>query len=186
MSAASEGSLPRGDHYVTLCGDKPLGHARKSTAENSEDKGVKVILRQDYESLGRLGDIVDVKDGYARNYLIPHRIAIMATEGAHHTIHEERQQHARRQAKELRNAEKLAQDLEKISVTIQMKVGEDDKLFGAVTNQMIADALSEKGYAVDKRQIDLQDSIKALGIYDVAVKLHLSVTSKVKVWVVRE
>jgi len=147
---------------------------------------MKVILRQDYESLGKLGDTVEVKDGYGRNYLIPRKIAILATEGAMHTIEAERQQLARRQTKELRNAEKLAQELEKVSVTIQMKVGEDDKLFGAVTNQMIADALSEKGYAVDKRHIDLQDAIKTLGIYDVAVKLHPSVTSKVKVWVVRE
>lgn len=147
---------------------------------------MKVILRQDYELLGHLGDIIDVKDGFARNYLIPRKIAIVATAGALNTIHEEKQQHARRQAKELRNAEKLAQELEKISVTIQMKIGEDDKLFGAVTNQMVADALSEKGYEVDKRQIDVQDSIKTLGIYDVSVKLHPSVTSKVKVWVVRE
>ncbi len=147
---------------------------------------MKVILRKDYESLGRLGDIVEVKDGYARNYLFPRNIAIMATEGALNTIEEERQQQARREAKELRNAEKAAQEIEKISVTIQMKVGEDDKLFGAVTNQMIADSLREKGYALDKRQIDLQETIKTLGIYDVAVKLHPSVTAKVKVWVVRE
>lgn len=147
---------------------------------------MKVLLRQDYESLGRLGDIVDVKEGYARNYLIPRKIAVLATEGALNMIKEERDQQTRRQGKELKNAEKLATELEKVSVTIQMKVGEEDKLFGAVTNQMIAEALSEKGYTIDKRQIDLQDSIKALGIYDVSVKLHPSVTSKVKVWVVRE
>lgn len=147
---------------------------------------MKVLLRQDYESLGRLGDIVDVKEGYARNYLIPRKIAVLATEGALNMIKEERDQQTRRQGKELKNAEKLAMELEKVSVTIQMKVGEEDKLFGTVTNQMIADALSEKGYTIDKRQIDFQDSIKALGIYDVSVKLHPSVTSKVKVWVVRE
>ncbi len=147
---------------------------------------MKIILRQDHESLGQVGDIIEVKDGFARNYLIPRKIAIRATDGARSTVEEEKRQHARRQAKGLRNAEKLAGELEKTSVTIQMKVGDDDKLFGTVTNQMIADALSEKGYTVDKRQIDLQDSIKTLGIYDVAVKLHPSVASKIKVWVVRE
>ena len=147
---------------------------------------MKLILRQDYESLGQVGDIIEVKDGFARNYLIPQKIAIRATDGARSTVEEEKRQHARRQAKDLRNSEKLAGELEKTSVTIQMKVGDDDKLFGTVTNQMIADALSEKGYTVDKRLIDLQDSIKTLGIYDVAVKLHPSVTSKIKVWVVRE
>ena len=147
---------------------------------------MKIILRQDHESLGQVSDIIEVKDGFARNYLIPRKIAIRATDGARSTVEEEKRQHARRQAKGLRNAEKLAGELEKTSVTIQMKVGDDDKLFGTVTNQMIADALSEKGYTVDKRQIDLQDSIKTLGIYDVAVKLHPSVASKIKVWVVRE
>lgn len=147
---------------------------------------MKVILRQEHEKLGKVGDIVEVKDGYARNYLIPRNIAYRATPGAMAALEEEKKQAERRRNKELKNAERLAAELEKVSITVQMKVGEDDKLFGSVTSQMIADALKEKGFTIDKRIIDLQEPIKALGIYPVEIKLHQNVSAKVKVWVVRE
>jgi large subunit ribosomal protein L9 len=147
---------------------------------------MKVILRQDFEQLGHVGDVVDVKDGYARNYLIPRDIAYQATPNSILQLEEEKKQHSRRQEKEKRASEKLATELEKVSVTIQMNVGEDDKLFGSVTSQMIADSLKEKGIAIEKRQIEMEDAIKALGIYTVDVKLPGSVIGKVKVWVVRE
>ena len=147
---------------------------------------MKVILRQDHEKLGKMGETINVKDGYARNYLIPRNIAYPASEGNLRALEEEKKQHARRAEKDLRVAEKLAQELEKISITIKMKVGEDDRLFGSVTSQVITDALKEKGYTVDKRVVELDDPIKALGIYTVNVKLHANVTGKVKVWVVRE
>jgi large subunit ribosomal protein L9 len=147
---------------------------------------MKVILRQDFEQLGRIGDVVEVKDGYARNYLIPRHIAYQATESSMRRLEEEKKQHVKRTEKEKRTSEKLAAELEKVSITIQMKVGEEDKLFGSVTSQMIADALKEKGIELDKRQIELEDSIKALGIYTVPVKLAGGVIGKVKVWVVRE
>ena len=147
---------------------------------------MKVILRKEHEKLGNVGDAVDVKDGYARNYLIPRNIAYPATKGAMAALEEEKKQAERRTAKELKGSEKIAADLEKVSVTIQMKVGEDEKLFGSVTSQMIADALKDQGFTIDKRIIDLEEPIKALGIYNVDVKLHQSVTGKVKVWVVRE
>ncbi|HXG38719.1 MAG TPA: 50S ribosomal protein L9 [Bacteroidota bacterium] len=147
---------------------------------------MKVILRQDFEQLGKLGDVVDVKDGYARNYLIPRKIAYMATPSALRTLEEEKKQLARKLEKEKTGSEKLAAQLEKVSLTVQMKVGEDDKLFGSVTSQMIADGLQEKGISLDKRWIELEEPIKALGIYDVNVKLPGGVTGKVKVWVVRE
>lgn len=147
---------------------------------------MKVILRQDFGQLGRVGDLVDVKDGYARNYLIPRNIAYQATASSIQQLEEEKKQHARRLDKEKRASEKLAVELEKVSVTIQMKVGEDDKLFGSVTSQMIAEALKEKGLTVDKRHIEMEDAIKALGIYTVDVKLPGGVTGRVKVWVVRE
>jgi len=147
---------------------------------------MKVILRQDFEQLGRVGDVVDVKDGYARNYLIPRRIAYQATQSSMRQLEEERKQHEKRSDKEQRQSEKLAAELEKVSVTIQMSVGEDDKLFGSVTSQMIVDALKEKGFALDKRQIELEDVIKALGIYSVDARLPGGVIAKVKVWVVRE
>lgn len=147
---------------------------------------MEVILRKEHEKLGAIGTKVVVKDGYARNYLIPRGIAYEATEGALRALDEEKKQAERRSTKELKSSEKLSQELEKISITIQMKVGEDEKLFGSVTSQMIADSLKEKGFDIDKRIIDLEEPIKALGIYNVNIKLHQNVTGKVKVWVVRE
>jgi len=147
---------------------------------------MKVILRKEHEKLGQIGSVVDVKDGYARNFLIPKGLAYPATEGSVRALEEEKKQAGQRVAKELKGSEKLASDLEKVSITLQMKVGEEEKLFGSVTSQMIADSLREKGFEIDKRIIDLEEPIKALGIYSVPVKLHPSVTAKVKVWVVRE
>lgn len=147
---------------------------------------MKIILRKDYEQLGKVGDVKDVKDGFARNYLIPRQIAYEASASALRMLEEEKKQANRRLDKEKSVAEKLAIELEKISVTLSVKVGEDDKLFGSVTSQNITDALKEKGIEVDKRQIELEDTIKALGIYDVPVRLAAGVLGKVKVWVVRE
>ena len=110
----------------------------------------------------------------------------MATASSIHQLEEEKKQHARALEKEKRTSEKLAAELEKVSITIQMKVGEDEKLFGSVTSQMIAESLKEKGLTIDKRLIEIDDSIKALGIYTVDVKLPGRVVGKVKVWVVRE
>lgn len=147
---------------------------------------MKVILRQDFETLGKVGDVVDVKDGYARNYLIPRNIVFRATPSNLNALEEEKKQHVRREEKQLKDAEKLRAELEKVSLTISMKVGEDDKLFGSVTSQMIADALKEKNFTVDKRNVELEEPIKTLGIFEVPVKIHGSVTAKIKVWVVRE
>lgn len=147
---------------------------------------MKVILRKDVDTLGKVGDVINVKDGYARNYLIPRSIAYVATDSSVKALEEEKKQEARRVEKERKSSEALAGDLEKTSVTIKMKVGEDDKLFGSVTSQMIADALKEKSINIDKRQIELEDTLKSLGIFDVNVKLPGGVTGKVKVWIVRE
>ncbi|MFA6467366.1 MAG: 50S ribosomal protein L9 [Bacteroidota bacterium] len=147
---------------------------------------MKVILRQNYNKLGSIGDVVEVKDGFARNYLIPRSIAFRATEGNLNALEQEKKQLARKEEKVVQDSEKLAAQLASVSLTITMKVGEDDKLFGAVTSQMIADSLSEKGYSIDKRIIELEEPIKTLGIFEVPVKLHAKVSAKVKVWVVRE
>ena len=147
---------------------------------------MKVILRQEFAELGHIGDVVEVKEGYARNYLIPRNIAYLATASSIQQLEEEKKQHVRALEKEKRASEKLAAELEKVSVTIQMKVGEDEKLFGSVTSQMIAESLKEKGLTIDKRHIELEDSIKALGIYTVNIKLPGGVIGNVKVWVVRE
>lgn len=147
---------------------------------------MKVILRKNSEKLGKVGDVVSVKDGYARNYLIPRDIAYEATDGSLHQLEEERKQQTRQLEKERKQAEVLAAQLEKISVTIKMKVGEEDKLFGSVTAQMIADSLTEKEVKLDKRHIVLEEPLKALGIYDVPVKLSGGVSGKIKVWIVKE
>jgi large subunit ribosomal protein L9 len=147
---------------------------------------MKVILRKDYEGLGGIGDVVVVKDGYARNYLIPRNIAYRATASSLRTLEEEKKQHHRQELKQLKDAEKIAVEIEKVSLTIPMKVGEDDKLFGSVTSQMIGDALKEKGFTVDKRHIELEEPIKTLGIFEIPVKIHSKVIAKTKVWVVRE
>lgn len=147
---------------------------------------MKVILRKNFDQLGKVGDVVNVKDGYARNYLIPRQIAYQATAGNIRALEEEKKQIQKREAKELEEAQKLAAELEKVSVTIPVKVGEEDKIFGTVTNQMIVDALKEKGFEIDKRKVEITEQIKSLGIYTVAVKLHSNVTASIKTWVVRE
>ena len=147
---------------------------------------MKVILRKDTEKLGKTGEVLVVKDGYARNFLIPRGIVYEATEGSLHQLEEEKKQQDKRSEKERKSSENIAAQLEKISVTIKMKVGEEDKLFGSVTSQMIAESLVEKGITIDKRQIELDDSLKTLGIFDVPVKLAAGVQGKVKVWIVRE
>ncbi|MBI3004958.1 MAG: 50S ribosomal protein L9 [Ignavibacteriales bacterium] len=147
---------------------------------------MKVILRKDIEQLGQMGQVVDVKNGYARNYLFPRNIAYPATPSSLKMLEEEKKQHVKKADKEKKASETLAAQLEKVSLTVKMKVGEDDKLFGSVTSQLISDGLKEKGISLDKRQIELDDSIKALGVYDVNVKLSGGVSAKVKVWVVRE
>jgi large subunit ribosomal protein L9 len=147
---------------------------------------MKVILKQDFEKLGNTGDIINVKDGYARNYLIPRQIAYEATSSNMKRFEEEKKRMASQLTKEVKKAEKMATELEKVSCTITVAVGEEDKLFGSVTSQDIAGALEEKGIAIDKRKILLEEPIKALGIYTVPIKLHSEVSANVKVWVVKK
>lgn len=147
---------------------------------------MEIILRQDYEQLGKTGEIVTVKDGFARNYLIPKGIAYVATKVNKKRLENELQMQNWRKEKEKRAAEELAKKLETVSCTIPVQVGEEDKLFGSVTSQNIADALASLGYEVDKRKIQLEEPIKSLGIYSVPIKLHTDVTATVKVWVVKE
>ena len=147
---------------------------------------MKVILKEKIESLGEAGEIVDVKPGYARNFLIPKSKAVPATEANLKAIEEERKLQERRAQKGKQQALELAERLSKISVTSAVRVGEDDKVFGSVTSQNIADLLKEQGFDIDKKKILLDEPLKALGVYDVPVKLHHDVEAKVKVWVVRE
>jgi large subunit ribosomal protein L9 len=147
---------------------------------------MKVILRQTHESLGQIGDLVDVKEGYARNFLIPRKIAYVALKGNIKALEEEKKTFLKKKQHEITTAENLAAELEKVSISIPVQVGEEDKIFGTVTGQMIADALKEKGFELDKRKIEIEEQIKSLGIYSVNVKVHANVNAKVKVWVVRE
>ena len=145
---------------------------------------MKVILRNNVENLGNAGEIVDVKPGFARNYLVPQGLALVATKANQSVYDNEKKQIALRIAKEKVLAEEMVQKLEAASVTISVSVGEEDKLFGSVTSQDIADSLSSQGIEIDKRKIVLEEPIKALGLYTVDVKLHLDVIGKIKVWVV--
>lgn len=147
---------------------------------------MKVILRKNFDQLGKVGEVVNVKDGYARNFLIPRQIAYQATAGNIRALEEEKKQIQKKDAKELEEAQKLQVELEKVSVSIPVKVGEEDKIFGTVTSQMIVDSLKEKGFDIDKRKVEITEPIKALGIYSVTVKLHANVIATVKTWVVRE
>lgn len=146
---------------------------------------MKVILRQDYEPLGKIGDVVEVKDGYARNFLLPKKIVYPAKPGFLKKLEEEKKAHQLRLQKEKIAAEKLAREIESVSVSIPVQVGEEDRIFGTVTTQMIADALNEKGFDIDKRKIELDEQIKTLGIYTAKIKLHPEVTASFKVWVVK-
>lgn len=147
---------------------------------------MKIVLRQDYEPLGMAGEIVDVKTGFARNFLIPKGYALTATPQNIQRFKNEKEQLSWKIEKEKRKSMELAKTLENVSCTIAVQVGEEEKLFGSVTSQNIAEALESQGYSVDKRKIILEEPIKSLGIYSVPIKLHPDVDAKVKVWVVKE
>ncbi len=147
---------------------------------------MKIILRQDFEKLGKFGDIVEVKPGYARNYLIPKNIAYPAKPNFIKIVEEEKKHKQFKLLKARKQAEELAKKLESVSVTISVSVGEEDKMFGSVTSQDIAKALEEQGIEIDRRKIVLEEPIKELGIYSVPIKLHPEVEAKIKVWVVKE
>jgi|LJSS01.1.fsa_nt_gb large subunit ribosomal protein L9 len=144
---------------------------------------MKVILRQDVENLGTIGEIVEVSDGYARNYLIPRGLAYVATESAVRRLEEEKRQYQRRLERERVNAQAVAERLQELVLTIPMRVGEEGRLFGSVTPQMIADELQLHGISIDRRSIIIEEPIRSLGTFEVSVRLHPEVIAKVKVWV---
>jgi large subunit ribosomal protein L9 len=147
---------------------------------------MKVILRQDHEKLGEAGSVIQVKPGFARNFLIPKGIVYPATADNLKKYEGEKQQLNMKKLQEQRKSEELAKVLENVSCTITVQVGEEDKLFGSVTSQHIAESLETQGHKIDKRKIVLDEPIKSLGIYSVPIKLHSEVEAKVKVWVVKE
>lgn len=146
---------------------------------------MEVILREEIEKLGNRGDIVEVSDGYARNYLLPKRLAVPATEANKKIIEQERQAYLRREAKLAGEARELAKLLEGVTVTIAQKAGEMDQLFGSVTAKDIAEALEKQNFQIDRRKIHLEEPIKQLGEHKVTLKLHREVTAEIQVNVVR-
>lgn len=147
---------------------------------------MKIILREEVPDLGAKGDVINVAAGYARNFLIPRKLAFEATPSNLKIYEEELKQKQVRANKEKRLSEKMAHDLEKVSCTAPVPVGEEDRVFGSVTTQTIAELLKEKGFDIDKRKILLEEPLKALGVYTVPIKLHTEVEAKIKVWVVKE
>jgi large subunit ribosomal protein L9 len=147
---------------------------------------MEVILREDIEKLGNRGEVVKVAPGYARNFLIPKRLAVMATESNKKIVEQERQAHLRKEAKLKGEAEDLAKLMSGVTVTITQKAGENDQLFGSVTSKDVAEALAAKNYTIDRRKVQMEEPIKQLGEFKVPVKLHKEVTVEVTVVVAKE
>ncbi|MFH1779358.1 MAG: 50S ribosomal protein L9 [Candidatus Omnitrophota bacterium] len=147
---------------------------------------VKLILLQDVEKLGKSGEVISVRDGYARNYFFPKGLALLATEQNLKAVEVEKKRMAEAQQKEKLEAQQLAERISRISCTIAVEVGRDDKLFGSVTSIDIQKALEAEGIVVDKKKIDLKEHINQIGIYSVPIRLHPEVTANLKLWVVKK
>lgn len=145
---------------------------------------MKIILRQDVENLGAIGEIVTVRPGYARNFLIPNQLAYVASTGAMRALETEKKQYELKIAKARHHAEAVSSQLAELQITIPMQVGEEGRIFGSVTAPMIAQELELRGFNVDRRNIMIDEPIKTLGIFDVRVKLHTDVIAPLKVWVI--
>jgi large subunit ribosomal protein L9 len=150
-------------------------------------KTLKVILRQDIDKLGSTGDVVSVKPGFARNYLVPRGFAFEATAGNLRRIEEDQSRAEAKTRRDYLEARRRASQLESVSLTFHAKAGEESKLFGSITSADITDRLNEQGldFQVDRRSIELDEPIKALGVFAVPVKLHADVRPEVKVWVIK-
>jgi large subunit ribosomal protein L9 len=147
---------------------------------------MEIILRQAVENLGKPGDVVKVKAGYARNYLLPHGLAYEATPGNLKRIQQERDRLDAAENERRGAAQGLAEKIEQVSLTFSARVGEEGKLFGSVTATDIAQQLETQGFHIEKRQIDLHEPIKALGVYRVPIRLHADVKPEVRVWVIKQ
>jgi len=146
----------------------------------------KVILQEDVEKLGNRGQVVEVKDGYARNYLLPRKLALEASSGNMKRLEKMRAAFAKKSAVEIADAQKLAELLAGVSLDIARKSGENDQLFGSVTSADISEALAAQGYTIDKRKVQLAEPIKSIGNFEVPVKLHREVTATVKIAVTKQ
>jgi large subunit ribosomal protein L9 len=146
---------------------------------------MEVILRQAVESLGKPGDVVKVSNGYARNYLLPHGVAFEATPGNLKRIQQERDRLEAAENERRGAAQGLAEKLEQVQLTFSARVGDEGKLFGSVTSADVAQQLEAQGFHIEKRQIDLHEPIKALGVYRIPIRLHADVKPEIRVWVIK-
>jgi large subunit ribosomal protein L9 len=147
---------------------------------------MEVILREDIENLGVRGAVVKVASGYARNFLLPKKLAVAATEANKKIVEQERQSYLRKEAKLQSEAQDLAKLMTGVTVTIAQKAGENDQLFGSVTSKDVADGLAAQNYTIDKRKVQLDEPIKTLGEFKVPVRLHKDVTAEITVVVTKE
>ena len=147
---------------------------------------MEIILRQSVENLGKPGDIVKVSPGYARNYLLPRGLAFEATPGNRKRIAMEKARLEAAEAERIMAAQSLAERLENVQLTFSARVGEEEKLFGSVTTADIAHQLEAQGFDIEKKQIDLHEPIKTLGVYKIPVRLHAEVKPEIKVWVIKQ
>ena len=147
---------------------------------------MEIILREDIDKLGHRGQVVKVAAGYARNYLLPRKLAVTANESNKKIVEQERQAHLKRDAKHMADAQDLGKMMAAASVTIYQKAGENDQLFGSVTANDIAVALEKLGYTIDRKKIQLEEPIKMLGDFQVSVRLHREVSVDIPVHVVKE
>jgi len=147
---------------------------------------MEVILREDIEKLGTRGQVVRVAAGYARNFLLPKKLAVTASDSNKKIIEQERQAHLRKEAKLQTEAQDLSKMLTGVTITIKQKAGDNDQLFGSVTSKDVGDGLAAQGYTIDRRKIQLDEPIKSLGEFKVPVRLHKDVTAEVTVIVAKE
>lgn len=145
-----------------------------------------IILCQDVQQLGKVGDVVKVKDGFARNYLLPHKLAYIATKENLKKIELQNRQKLARYEEGKRQAQELAEKLNKVSCTISVEVNDLDKLYGAVTEAEILRAIEQEGHTVDKKFLIIEKPLDELGIFEVKIKVHPEVTAKVRVWVTKK
>jgi large subunit ribosomal protein L9 len=147
---------------------------------------MKVILLENIDKLGKIGEVITVKEGYARNYLIPHNKAKTATPGNMKILESLKKKEASEEAKKLEEARKLGDRISSLSLTISAQAGEEEKLFGSVSNDDIASALAEQDINIDKKDILVEEPIKKLGAYQIIVKIHPEVKANLRVWVVKK
>ncbi|AEF18381.1 MULTISPECIES: 50S ribosomal protein L9 [Thermoanaerobacterium] len=145
---------------------------------------MKVILQKDVKGIGKAGDVVNVSDGYGRNYLLPRGLAIDATKSNINVLNEKKKAEEKKRQKEVEAAQEMAKRLSQESIVLKVKTGENGKLFGSITSKDIQDELNKKGYDIDKKKINLADSIKTIGTYNVDIKIYPGIQAKVKVDVV--